>query len=129
MKNTLSRAYSKNSPSQINRYSDKCSSNTSPVVLNLSRIQSSGGLLILNNNNSTTPVHNHTLIANLTKDIRPSHLNQKPDMFNINTSLSNLQSAKIDMKFNHRNVKIETNENRKQLIYNNGPVYSHILTR
>lgn len=138
---TSPRVYSRDSRSHqvqnANSNSSSSSTNTPPLVLSLSQIQGGGGLLILNSNTSTNSSHqglvnpvsvtNFVCNRNLQKDSR-GHLVLKQEVMDTNPSCSH-PSQQQNVKSNLREMKMESSENLRQSVFNDGSLYANNQTR
>lgn len=146
--NSTPRVYSRDSRSHqvVQSSNSNCSSsstNTPPLVLSLSQIQGGGGLLILNSNSSTNSNHpslvNPVSVTNfvcntnrsIQKDSRTSHLVLKQEIMDTNPSCLHppQQQQQQTIKSNQREMKMESNENLRQSVFNDGSLYPNTQSR
>lgn len=145
--NSSPRVYSRDSRTHqvVQSSNSNCSSsstNTPPLVLSLSQIQGGGGLLILNSNSSSNSSHqnlvNPVSVTNfvcntnrsIQKESRTSHLVLKQEVMDTNSScLHPPQQQQQTIKSNQREMKMESNENLRQSIFNEGPLYANTQSR
>lgn len=146
--NSSPRVYSRDARNHLVQSSNaNCSSsstNTPPLVLSLSQIQGGGGLLILNSNSTSNSSHqslvNPVSVANfvcntnrnIQKETRTSHLVLKQEVMDTNSSClhpSQPQQQQQNIKTTQREMKMESNENLRQSVFNDGSLYANSHSR